>query len=227
MPPWVLRIRNCGRPSSARVPAHAGVLGQAEEVAARAVEEHLRGQRQAACRSRSHRLDVEQSCGGRRAPDDLLEPDRRPLALSCAHVSPLRALIRSAGRQCTRACARPAATGPSSARAPPAPGAGRRCPRDGRGSRAGPPRRRRSARDSASGSRARRTGSDFDFSTIPEIRTSPREGELFRWQSLTPSAGLDAAGEPAGGAEQPGVAVAGADQLDADGQAVRPCMSGT
>ena len=49
-----------GAPELARVPPHAGVLRPAEEIAARPVEEHLRRQREAARRSRSHRLDVEQ-----------------------------------------------------------------------------------------------------------------------------------------------------------------------
>ena len=35
----------------ARVPAHAGVLGESKNVAARTIEQHLFGQRQTACRS--------------------------------------------------------------------------------------------------------------------------------------------------------------------------------
>ena len=73
-------------PELAGVPSHARVLGPAEEVAARPVEEHLRRQREAARRPRAHRLDVEKP-RRRRAADDLVEPDGRSLALPCAHVS--------------------------------------------------------------------------------------------------------------------------------------------
>ena len=48
----------------ARVPAHAGVLGQPEDVAARPLDQHLRGQRQAARRAGPRRLDPPQRAVG-------------------------------------------------------------------------------------------------------------------------------------------------------------------
>ena len=41
-PPWVLRMRTSG-PRSVRVPAHAGVLAQAEEIAGGLGEQHFGG----------------------------------------------------------------------------------------------------------------------------------------------------------------------------------------
>ena len=51
-PPCVLRIRNCGPSISSRLPAHAGVLRQAEQIAAGPVAQHLVGERQRANRPR-------------------------------------------------------------------------------------------------------------------------------------------------------------------------------
>ena len=71
-----------GTPELPRIPPHARVLGPAEEIAARPVEEHLRRERKPACRPRPHRLDVVEPG---RAADDLVESDGRPPALRCAH----------------------------------------------------------------------------------------------------------------------------------------------
>src|SRR2546430_9634585 len=43
----------------ARVPAHAGVLGEAEDVAARALQQHLGGQRKSARRAGADSLHIE------------------------------------------------------------------------------------------------------------------------------------------------------------------------
>ena len=65
MPPWVLRIRNSGRRRCCGVPAHAGVLGQAEEVAAGRGAEQLLVQGQAAGGAGGVGLDlVEGRVGG-------------------------------------------------------------------------------------------------------------------------------------------------------------------
>ena len=66
-----------------RVPPHAGVLGPAEHVAARTLEQHLRCEGKPSRGTLAHRADLEQSG---RAPDDLVEPDGRLLPLPCAHL---------------------------------------------------------------------------------------------------------------------------------------------
>ena len=55
----------------ARIPAHARVLGEPEDVAARALEQHLRGQRQPTLRARPRSLDLPDRRVG---PNDLVEP---------------------------------------------------------------------------------------------------------------------------------------------------------
>ena len=52
MPPWVLRMRNSGPPSESGIPAHAGVLREAEEIAGGALAEHLVGEGNYALRTR-------------------------------------------------------------------------------------------------------------------------------------------------------------------------------
>ena len=49
-PPCVLRMRNCLRPSFGGIPAHAGVLRQAKQIAAGAVQQHVLGDGQTASR---------------------------------------------------------------------------------------------------------------------------------------------------------------------------------
>ena len=51
MPPWVLRMQKFLAAEQGRVPAHAGVLGPAEEVAGGAVEQHFRRNGRGALRS--------------------------------------------------------------------------------------------------------------------------------------------------------------------------------
>ena len=57
-PPCVLKIKNCFRPDLGGVPAHAGVLRQAEQIAARTVQKHFFGDRQAARRTGRFRPDL-------------------------------------------------------------------------------------------------------------------------------------------------------------------------
>ena len=52
-PPCVLKIRNCFRPDLGGIPAHAGVLRQAEQIAAGLLQQHFFGERQTARRART------------------------------------------------------------------------------------------------------------------------------------------------------------------------------
>src|SRR5262249_48825722 len=109
-----------GAAELARVPPHAGVLGPAEDIAARPVEEHLGREGQAPRWSGAHGLDVKQTRGP--AFDDLVESHRCSLGHPRTHAPPPLARIVAAG------VTEPSAPPASVYTVPPRPGSDSACP---------------------------------------------------------------------------------------------------